>query len=171
MLSVLQVVTVLMVAVTMSMALAHALELPGKRRLDREAYFAVQPIYYPGFTIGGFLEPLSLIPTVVLLFMTRNNQPAFWLTLVAFVALAVMHTIFWVFTQPVNKFWLKQQSLNALGKRFFSADAARQGGERTWPGGDDWIRMRDRWEYSHLARALISFIALATLTVALAISS
>jgi hypothetical protein len=49
----LQVVTVLLIATTMSLALAHVLELPGKLRLDQQTYLAVQTIYYPGFTIGG----------------------------------------------------------------------------------------------------------------------
>jgi hypothetical protein len=49
----LQVVTVLLVAVAMSLTLAHALELPGKMRLDEQTYRAVQTIYYPGFTFGG----------------------------------------------------------------------------------------------------------------------
>jgi hypothetical protein len=29
------------------------LSLPGKLRLDKETYCAVQTIYYPGFTVGG----------------------------------------------------------------------------------------------------------------------
>jgi len=48
----LQILTTLLVAIAMAMALAHALELPGKLRLTKEAYLAIQPIYYPGFTIG-----------------------------------------------------------------------------------------------------------------------
>jgi len=43
----LQVMTLLLVAVTMALALAQALEFPGKLRLDRRAYYAMQPIYYP----------------------------------------------------------------------------------------------------------------------------
>jgi hypothetical protein len=50
---VLQVLTVILVAVAIALALAHALELPGKMRLSKDAYYAMQPIYYPGFTIGG----------------------------------------------------------------------------------------------------------------------
>ena len=50
---VLQVQTVILVSVAMAPALAHALELPGKLRLDREVYLQVQLIYYPGFTIAG----------------------------------------------------------------------------------------------------------------------
>jgi hypothetical protein len=79
----LQVLTVLFVAVAMALTLAHALELPGKMRLTKEIYFAMQPIYYPGFTIGGFAEPASLILTIILLFFTPLGSADFWLTLVA----------------------------------------------------------------------------------------
>jgi hypothetical protein len=82
-LPIIQVVTVILVAVTMSMSLAHALELPGKKRLDKETYLAVQAIYYPGFTIGGSVEPLSIVATLLSLFMTRAGDPAFWLTRIA----------------------------------------------------------------------------------------
>jgi hypothetical protein len=60
---VLQVLTVILVAVAFALSLAHALELPGKMRLDKETYYAVQPIYYPGFTIGGISEPVGIILT------------------------------------------------------------------------------------------------------------
>jgi hypothetical protein len=53
MFEILQIVTLLLVAIAMAQSLAHALEFPGKLRLSREQYLAVQPIYYPGFTIGG----------------------------------------------------------------------------------------------------------------------
>jgi hypothetical protein len=49
----LQVLTIIVVASACALSLAHALELPGKMRLDKETSYAVQPIYYPGFTIGG----------------------------------------------------------------------------------------------------------------------
>ena len=47
--------SLLLVAVTMGLSLAHALEFPGKLRLDEPTYRAVQAIYYPGFTIGGLV--------------------------------------------------------------------------------------------------------------------
>jgi hypothetical protein len=48
-----EVITLVLVAIAMALSLAHALEFPGKLRLSREHYLAVQTIYYPGFTIGG----------------------------------------------------------------------------------------------------------------------
>jgi hypothetical protein len=65
----------------------------------------VQTIYCPGFTIGGSVEPLSIVATLLSLFMTRAGEPAFWLTLIALAALLVTHAIFWIVTQAVNKLW------------------------------------------------------------------
>jgi hypothetical protein len=40
MFSILQILTVVLVAIAMALALAHALELPGKMRLSQETYYA-----------------------------------------------------------------------------------------------------------------------------------
>lgn len=66
MLQALQALTILLTAIGMALSLAHALEFPGKRRLDRDAYLKVQAIYYPGFTIGGAFEPLAMIAAFAL---------------------------------------------------------------------------------------------------------
>jgi hypothetical protein len=50
---ILQVVTIMVVSVAMALSLAHTLELPGKLRLTKEQYLAIQQIYYPGFSYGG----------------------------------------------------------------------------------------------------------------------
>ena len=80
----------------MALALAHALEYPGKRRLDRDTYFKVQAIYYPGFTIGGAGEPLAPITVFAPLLSsatagsTRISRAVLaLLSLIALVALAV----------------------------------------------------------------------------------
>jgi hypothetical protein len=122
-----QVVTVFLVPVTMSLALAHALELPGKMRLNKETYIAVQTIYYPGFTYGGFGEGLGMLATFILLFTTPPHRPAFWLTVTAFAALVGMHAVDWIFTHPVNKFWMKDTQLEgaAGGISLARSDEAR----------------------------------------------
>src|SRR5687768_4992760 len=57
----LQILALLLVALAMAFAVAHAAELPGKMRLDRDSYMTIQTVYSPGFTIGGFSEPVSII--------------------------------------------------------------------------------------------------------------
>ncbi len=157
MLDVLQTVTLILAAVALAPALAHALELPGKMRLPKESYFAAQTIYYPGFTVAGGAEPLALIATAILLAVTPRGGAGFWLTVVALVGLIGVQAVYWIFTHPVNKVWLQGQSLGAAGTGFFSFAASGA------PGAQDWKRLRDRWEYSHVARALLalSFAALA----------
>ena len=161
MLCVIQILTVLFVAVAMALSLAHALELPGKLRLSKEAYYAMQPIYYPGFTIGGFAEPVGIILTLVLLFLTRFGNADFWLTLAAFIGLIGMQAVYWLVTHPVNKFWLQDETLSRVGSGFFSfAATTEQSGPLTWTA------LRDRWEYSHVARAALAFVSLIALVIA-----
>ena len=86
----LEALTVLLAAVGMALSLAHALEFPGKRRLDRDSYLKVQAIYYPGFTIGGILEPVAMIAAFALLLFTPFGTLSFWLTLAAFAGLVLV---------------------------------------------------------------------------------
>lgn len=160
MLHVLEIVVVLIVSVVMAMSLAHALEYPGKLRLDRDAFFAVQTIYYPGFTIAGACEPLSIAVVFALLIAMPGSGTAFWLVLAALLALVVMHSVFWLVTQPVNKHWLVRENIGKTGARFFAVEQARG---REMP---EWTMLRDRWEYSHLARAVLAAFAFILLVVA-----
>jgi hypothetical protein len=151
---------IVLAAVGMGLALAHALELPGKRRLGRDAYFAVQTIYYPGFTIGGaFGEPLAMVAALVTLLFTTPGTPAFWLVLAAFVCLAIEHGVYWLITHPVNNIWLQEQNLHGTGATFFATGGAS-------PSVRSWTALRDRWEYSHLARAVFAALAFVLLVLA-----
>jgi Domain of unknown function (DUF1772) len=165
MLLILQVVAVTLVSVAMALALAHALELPGKMRLSEETYRAVQPIYYPGFTIGGgFGEGLGLLALLALLFLTPSGSAAFWLTLAAFVALAAMHGAYWLLTHPVNNFWVKDIGMGKAGSAFFGIGGPTQAGH-----APDWRALRDRWEYSHVVRAALGLISQTLLIIAIAL--
>src|SRR5438067_1841223 len=115
-----EIVSILLVALAMAPALAHLLEFPGKIRLTKDAYLTVQPIYYPGFTVaGGIGEVGGLIAVLVIVFLSRESTPAFWLRMVALAAMLGMQIVFWLFTQPVNKYWLQSTSIGGFGKAFF----------------------------------------------------
>jgi len=162
MLIVLEVVTAILVGVAMALSLAHALELPGKMRLPREEYLAVQPIYYPGFTIGGAAEPLGLIGIGALLIMIPGGDARFWLHAGALAALGTSHLLFWTMTQPSNRYWLEYRQLTGAAKLFF-------GTGRTGAPGSDWQQQRNRWERSHLLRAIASMLAFILVLVAIAL--
>jgi Domain of unknown function (DUF1772) len=165
----LEVLSVCLVAVAMSLALAHTLELPGKMRLDRDTYLATQPIYYPGFTVGGGVgEAGGMIATLALLLLTPRSSAEFSWTLIAFASLVAMHLTYWVFTHPVNKFWLKEIQLKGFGGGFFRFDPRSR--SAPVPGHEeDWKRFRDRWEYSHVIRAALAAFSLVCLVIAVAI--
>jgi hypothetical protein len=165
---ILQVVTVFLVAVAMSLALAHALEYPGKKRLDRDTYLATQPIYYPGFTVGASVgEAGGLIATLTLLLLTPRSSAEFSWTLVAFTLLVSMHLVYWVLTHPVNKVWLKGTELKGASSGFFRFDPLKR--SETAAGDQDWTQLRDRWEHSHVIRAALAGASLVCLVIAVAI--
>jgi len=161
----LQVTTAFLACVTFALSLAHALELPGKLRLDKETYCAMQTIYYPGFTVGGFAEVLSVIAAAALLLMTPTQSAAFPWTLIGLLGLLATDAIYWILTHPVNNFWLRGQNLGAWGSRFFNISPLRED-ESDQVGEEVWQRLRDRWEYSHVLRALLSAAGLLSLVVA-----
>lgn len=166
MLHALQVLSLLLVSIAMALSLAHALELPGKLRLPREAYMAVQPMYYPGFTIGGLIGEFGgILATLALLIATPSRTDSFWLVLVALIALLAAHAVYWILTHPVNGFWLRGQKIGRPGADFFEFDPMRRGRTLGHPRLN-WTVMRDRWEYSHVARAALMLAALILIAIA-----
>ena len=158
MIVILKLVSLFLVIATVVPSAAHALEWPGKRRLAREPYLAVQPIYYPGFTIIGTAEPLSILALAVLLAVTPRGTAVFWLVAAALLAAVVTHALYWIVTAPVNKVWLRSETLSGAGRRFFAAGAN--------VSETEWTALRDRWEHSHLYRASSSLVALILLSIA-----
>jgi hypothetical protein len=123
----------------------------------------MQPIYYPGFTIGGIAEPTGLLALLVLLFAAPEE--GFWLRVGAFAALAAMHAAYWLLTHPVNNFWLKDFRPKGLGGSFFAIGGSRLGED----GEIDWTVLRDRWETSHAIRAALGLLSLTLLTASIAL--
>jgi hypothetical protein len=158
MLTIFLVVALLLVAVTMGLSLAHALEYPGKRRLDEPTYRAVQTIYYPGFTIGGLVGELGgMLALVVLIFLMPRGIEPFWWTVGALGFFVAGHATYWVVTHPVNAAWLQHTPLAGASKAFFGLFSAPDA---------DWRRMRNVWEYSHIARAILHVLGFLCMTFA-----
>jgi hypothetical protein len=79
----LETLTIMIVALVAAPAVAHVFEFPGKRRLNRDDYFIVQRIYYPGFTLIGAAEPVAVIITGLLALLTPVGTRMFWLIVCA----------------------------------------------------------------------------------------
>ena len=136
-------------------------------RLTKDACVAMQPIYYPGFTIAGSSEPLGIISTIILLVLTPLRSTDFWLTLVALFGLIGMQAVYWLLTHPVNKFWLQDEKLSGLSSGFFSFASVSGTGRQSATHPVDWAGLRDRWEYSHVVRAGLSAVSLIALVIAI----
>lgn len=159
MVKVFQIVTLFLVAVAMALSLAHALEFPGKMRLSEEDYLTVQQIYYPGFTYGGFSEVGGIVALAILLFLVPFAGAQFWWVAASLALLSMSHLTYWLFTHPVNGFWLKDVDLTGLGGAFFSTF--------TPTNTNDWTKLRDVWEYSHVARAFFAMFSFISASIAL----
>lgn len=159
MLMCLSLLAMLLVAVAMGLSLAHALEFPGKIRLDQQTYRAVQAIYYPGFTIGGLIGEFGGMLTLsALLLLIPNGTQRFWWTVVALVLMLAGHLIYWVVTHPVNAAWLEGTHLGGPSRFFFGLLSAPDA---------QWTHMRNVWEWSHVARAVVGIAAFLCLTVSM----
>jgi hypothetical protein len=132
--------TVMLAALCMGTTWAHLLEMPAKIRLDGATWLMLlQTVYPPAFgTVGAFFEIAAPIAAAVLAFLVRG-QPAFRWTLFGALCLIAADAAFWIWVAPVNA------TLVPL-----TAD--------TLP--PDWTALRDQWEYTHAARALLQLTGL-----------
>ena len=164
----LKVASEVFVAVAMALALAHALEYPGKMQLDRATYTAIQRIYHPAFSIGGGIgEGLGVILTFALLIVTPGDSEQFNWIAAAFASVLAMQVVYWAVARPVSNFWARPTRLGSATRRFFGLSAATQTQvekeyEKHWPALQQW------WEISHIARAALGFIGTVTIAVGVA---
>jgi hypothetical protein len=152
----LYIVTALVVVLTTVPAVAHALELPGKMRLSKDEYAVMQRVYYPGFTVAGLAEPAGILMILILLIRAPVDHTMWFV--VAFASLVGMQVIYWLVTHPVNKVWIEGQRLSAASGRFFAAGSDRAENRA-------WVALRNRWEFSHVARASCSMLGLIALLI------
>lgn len=119
---------------------AHFFELPNKIGLPQERYFVVQQIYR-GWSLFGVVLVAAIIMNFVLTILLRNRRPAFWFSLVGFVLVAATLAVFFLWTYPANQ------------------------ATKNWtvaPG--NWRDLRLIWEYSHATNAILTFLALCSVT-------
>ena len=147
--------TVLIVVLATVPAVAHALELPGKMRLSKDEYAVMQRVYYPGFTFAGLAEPAGIL--LILILILKGSADVVWLA-IALAGLIAMQVIYWVITHSANKVWISGERLSRASEGFFAVGARSEK-----PG---WVALRNRWEYSHVARAGCSTISLTSLLIA-----
>jgi len=135
--------TIMFTALSLAPALGHLLEMPAKMTYDGALWLKLQQSLYGAFgTFGGAFEMGAVITTIVLVILVRDRRPAFSWTLAAAICMVAANAAYWVVLAPIN--------------------ATIAG---TVPGTlpTDWMGLRDQWEYTHAARAVLQMIALGAL--------
>ena len=136
-----RLLAVISVAICLIPAGAHFFELANKMSLSTAEYMTTQKIY-AGWSFFGVAIIAAIIFTLVHTLMVRAQRAAFFLSLTALLCLGATQVIFWTFTYPMNvatNNW-------TIGPQNF--EAARQ-----------------QWEYSHAVNAVLTFVALVTITL------
>jgi hypothetical protein len=129
-------VTLILFALALVPAGAHLFELPNKVGLPQDQYYVVQGIYR-GWALFGIVLFGALAASLVLAILERGDRAAFQLTLGAFVLMAAVLAIFFVWTYPANQ------------------------ATQNWTvAPEKWTALRTQWEYAHAANAVLTFVAL-----------
>jgi intracellular septation protein A len=129
-------------AVALAPSAAQVIGLPNKLHMEREEYLVVQRVYR-SWPFLGILVVAALAAT--LWFASIMHGPAEAPAVIAFLAVLATQVVFWIFTFPVKRLVGKGRGLPE----------------------EDWERLRDRWEISHAVNALLNFVALVCVAVAI----
>jgi hypothetical protein len=144
-------ITIMLTSLSMAMAFCHLLEMPAKMTYDGALWLMLLKTLYRAFgTIGGFIEVGAVVTAVVLSFLVRRRRPAFGWTLTGAICLIAAHAAWWIWVAPVNA------TMAPLTPETLPAD---------------WTRLRDQWEYTHAARAVLQIIALGALVFSVLIET
>jgi hypothetical protein len=137
--------TIMLVAISLTAAFAHLMELPAKMEYDASLYVMLHRTLYPNYgRIAGPAEGIALLASLGLAWRVRRRGKAFPLTLAAAVCQVLAMTLFLALIQPVNRTMA------------------------SWPLDEippEWTALRDRWEYSHAVRAFLTLTALGALVL------
>ena len=132
---VLHFICLLSTALALVPAGAHVLALPNKINMPKAEYAVAQQLYR-GWQLVGLAVITALVSTLALTISLYDQPKPFVAALVACLCVAGTQAIFWTFTFPVNRATLNWSMLPA-----------------------NWVQLRKRWEYSHVASAVLNLVA------------
>jgi hypothetical protein len=141
-LRVVQFLAVVLTALALVPGGAHLFALLNKINLGAEQYFIVQNIYRGWALFGVVLIGALLADLALVLVLRRRGGAPFGLALLGFCGVALTLMVFFLWTYPAN-----QATANWT----------------TIP--DHWEQLRRQWEYSHAFNAVITFLALCSVTL------
>jgi hypothetical protein len=124
---------------------AHVLELQPRMEYDAALYTAVTSTLYRWFALAGAPIQVGAILSAALLTYLVRGRPAFRWTLAGALCLMLSLVLWATLVQPVNVAW---------------GEALRSGPEAAQA---EYMRLRGRWEYGHVAAFLAWLVGLCLL--------
>ena len=144
-------ITIMLAALTMGMALCHLLEMPAKMTYDGRLWLTLLQTLYGVFgPTSAFVETGAVTTAMVLAFLVRKRSFVFKWTLLGALCLIAANVAWWIWVFPVNS------AMSALTPETLPAD---------------WTSLRDQWEYTHAARAVLQIIALGAIVFSVLIET
>lgn len=137
--------TIVLAGLLQGLSFAHLVELPAKLQFDGQLYAALQRALYSlsgPANFGGWLEPATIMATLVLAYLVRRNVVERGLTIGAGIALLLSFGVVFV--------WLVAPSSAAFSA---SPDVVPA----------NWSDLRTQWELGNGIRFLLQFAAFAML--------
>jgi len=131
-----QLLAILVSALALIPSGAHLAALPNKIGMAQAEYFTVQGIYR-GWAILGWLWPPAFAMNAGLAISSRAQHWPFWSAALASLCYVLMLVIFLIWTQPANQ---ATQNWTIMP--------------------ENWLLLRQQWEYSHAVNAVIAVLAL-----------
>jgi hypothetical protein len=141
----------MLAALTMGMALCHLLEMPAKMTYEGALWLTLLQTLYGAFgPTSAFVETGAVTTAVVLAFFVRKHRSVFSWTLLGALCLIAANVAWWIWVFPVNS------AMSALTPETLPAD---------------WTSLREQWEYTHAARAVLQTIALGAIVFSVLIET
>jgi hypothetical protein len=132
---VIQFFALLVTALAIVPSAAHMAAMPNKIGMSEADYFIAQGIY-SGWSFLGVLWLLALLVNAALASLSRSQVWPMWAAMGAAVSLGSMFVIFFNWTLPANQATENWTSIPS-----------------------NWEVLRQQWEYSHAANALLCLVA------------
>jgi hypothetical protein len=141
-------VTLMLTAFSMGMAFCHLMEMPARLNYAPALWSRVTNIEGTyrlfGPSVGASIEGGASITAVILSILVRKRRPAFVLTQVGAACMAAAQVAWWLFIFPVNS-RMVDWAPESLPENF--------------------KELRDQWEYTHAARAILQIVGLGSLVL------
>jgi hypothetical protein len=103
-----------------------------------------------GAPVGAAIEVGAVLSSIGLIVLVREHRPAFAFTVAGAVCMLIAHVIWWIWVNPANR---------ALAQMTLDAPAA------------EWMRWRNQWEYTHLARFVVQLWGFAMLLLSVLVDT